>query len=306
MIKPKSLKMGDRVALIAPSSPVTEDKLRQALDSLCFLGLEPVQYPSCTMKSGYLSGTDAARAKDVNDSFSDPSISGIFCIRGGYGATRILPLLDYNMIRQNPKIFVGYSDITALHIAFNQICNFMTLHGPMPSRGYHIMDYFSLTSLSDAVFCRDPIGYMPNPPGEPIETIYQGFAEGLITGGNLSVMAAALGSPYEVDTKGKILFIEDVDERPYRIDRNLTALALAGKFDDCEGIILGTFADSEETELEPEDSLTLYEIFEQVIKPFKKPTIFNMRAGHIYPNITVPMGSMTMLDASEGIVKFLT
>jgi len=306
MIKPKSLKLGDRVALIAPSSPVTEDKLQQALDSLCFFGLTPVQYPSCTLKEGYLSGTDAERARDVNDSFSDPSIKGIFCIRGGYGATRILPRLNYDMIRRNPKVFVGYSDITALHIAFNQLCGFVTVHGPMPSRGYNVMDYFSLTSLSDAIFCEEAPGYVPNPPGERIETIYPGTAEGLIVGGNLSVMTAALGSPYEVDTKGKILFIEDVDERPYKIDRNLTALSLAGKFSDCAGIILGTFADSEETEFSPEDTLSLHEIFEQVIKPFKKPTVNNFRSGHIYPQFTIPMGIKTRMDATEGIVEFLT
>lgn len=304
MIKPKSLKAGNRVALIAPSSPVSEEKLRISLESLKFLRLEPIQYPSCTMKNGYLSGTDYYRAKDINDAFRNKSIDGIFCIRGGYGANRLLPLIDYKMIRNNPKMFVGYSDITALHTVFNKLCGFVTVHGPMPSTGYHIMDYYSLESLSDVIFSNEPIGLIPNPPNEPIETIYPGTAEGLITGGNLSVMVSSLGSPYEIDTRGKILFIEDVDERPYRIDKSLTALALAGKLEECSGIILGTFTNSEETEYEPNSTLTLSQIFEEVVAPFKKPTINNFRSGHIYPHITIPMGSRAYLDASVGIVKF--
>ena len=306
MIKPKILKAGDRVAIIAPSSPVSEEKLERSLESVGFLGLVPLQYPSCTMKSGYLSGTDEARAKDVNDAFSNPLIDGIFCIRGGFGATKILPLLDYNLIKNNPKMFLGYSDITALHIVLNQLCGLVTVHGPMPTSGYHTLDYLSLQSLTDALFCDGPVGLAPAPPDEPIETLYPGIAEGLIIGGNLSVLAATLGSPYEVDTKEKILFIEDVDERPYRLDRNLTALALAGKFDDCAGIILGTFADCEETELEEDETLTLTQIFNQVIKPLGKPTIYNFRAGHIYPQISIPMGARTRLDANNGTVEFLT
>jgi muramoyltetrapeptide carboxypeptidase len=305
MIKPKALSVGSRVALIAPSSPVSDEKLQLSLESIRFLGLIPIEYPSCTMSNGYLSGSDIARAKDINDSFNDSSIDGIFCVRGGYGATRILPLLNYEMIRNNPKFFHGYSDITALHIVFNKFCEFITYHGPMPSRGYHIMDYFSLKSLADTIFTNRPVGLAHNPPNEPIQCIVPGLAEGLITGGNLSVMAAALGSPFEVDTKDKILFIEEVEERPYRLDRNLTALALAGKFNDCVGIILGTFTDCDETEMEPALTLTLSNIIDQVIRPFGKPTINNFRSGHIYPHITIPMGVKTRLDALNGTVEFL-
>ncbi|NLP30894.1 MAG: LD-carboxypeptidase [Clostridiales bacterium] len=302
MMKPKSLKAGSRVALIAPSSPVSEGKLQSSLESLKFLRLEPVMFPSCTMKNGYLSGSDSCRAKDINDAFQDESIDGIFCIRGGYGATRLLPLIDYSIIKNNPKIFVGYSDITALHCVFNKLCGFITIHGPMPNTGYHLMDYYSLQSLSDLIFSNEAIGIVINPPNEYIETIYPGVAEGIITGGNLSVMVSALGSPYEIDTKDKILFIEDVDEPPYRIDRNLTALALAGKLNDCKGIILGTFDNCIESKGEP--TLSLKEIFEEIIVPFKKPTIYNFRSGHIYPQISIPMGAKTYLDATHNIVKF--
>ena len=305
MIKPRPLKQGDSVALLAPSSPVTEEKMTLALQSIRFLGLDPIPFPSCYMKNGYLSGTDAARAKDINDAFLDPSIHGIFCLRGGYGATRILPLLDYEGISCNPKFFAGYSDITALHTVFNKLCGLITYHAPMPSRGYHTLDYFSLESLSDAVFHGSSPGKVRNPPGEEIETIYPGITLGRIIGGNLSVMAATLGSPYEVDTRGKILFIEDVDELSYRIDRNLTALKLAGKLDESAGIILGTFADMPEENVEPDRTLSLSQIFDQTIHPLRIPTINNFRSGHIYPQITIPMGMTVQLNATEGTVAFI-
>ena len=305
MKKPNPLKRGDPVALIAPSSPVTEEKMEAARKSIQFLGLHPVPFPSSFMKNGYLSGTDEARAKDVNDAFLDSSIRGIFCLRGGYGATRILPLLDYENIKRHPKLFVGYSDITALHTVFNKFCGLITYHGPMPSRGYHTMDYFSLESLSAAVFHGSPPGMVFNPPKEEIEILCPGMARGQITGGNLSVMAAALGSQYEVDTKGKILFIEDVDELPYRIDRNLTALKLAGKLNDAAGIILGTFADIPEETGDPDSTLSLSQIFDQTICPLGIPTINNFRSGHIYPQVTIPMGMNAELNATDGTVAFI-
>ncbi|MGI6732944.1 MAG: S66 peptidase family protein [Anaerovoracaceae bacterium] len=305
MIKPHPLKKGDPVALIAPSSPVSEDKIELSLQSIRFLGLEPIPFPSCFLKNGYLSGMDEARAKDVNDAFLDPDIRGIFCLRGGYGATRILPLLDYASIRRNPKFFAGYSDITALHTVFNRLCEFITYHAPMPARGYESLDSFTLESLSVAVFCGPQPGKVENPPGETLETICSGIARGEITGGNLSVMAAALGSPYEIDTRGKILFIEEVDELPYRIDRNLTALKLAGKLQAAEGIILGTFSDIPEEDIDPSDTLSLSEIFDQVIRPLGIPTVNNLRSGHIYPQIVIPMGMTAELNATEGTVAFI-
>ncbi|MBR0596314.1 LD-carboxypeptidase [Clostridiales bacterium BAD-6] len=305
MNRPKCLKKGDRIALIAPSSPVTEEKLALSVRSVEFLGLTPVLFPTCTMKHGYLSGSDEARAKDINHAFRDPSIDGIFCLRGGYGVTRILPYIDYDIVRNNPKLFLGYSDITGLHMVFNMKCSLVTLHSPMPSRGWDTMDPISLGCLSHLLFNAEPPGPTPAVEGESIERINPGIAEGISIGGNLSLMTATLGTPYEIDTKGKILFIEDVDEKHYKLDRGLTSLALAGKFRDCAGIVLCTWADCDEPDTPPEDNLTLGEIFEEVVKPFEKPTINNFRAGHIYPHIAIPMGVKTRLDASEGTVTFL-
>jgi muramoyltetrapeptide carboxypeptidase len=305
MIKPKHLKPGDRIALIAPSSPLDEDKLMQTVDSVKFLGLKPVLFPSVAMRHGYLSGPDWARAQDVNTAFADPEIDGIFCVRGGFGVTRILNLIDFETIANNPKVFLGYSDITGLHVAINQLCCLITFHGTMPSSGWRNRDSITLKSLTEALFIPAPIGPAPCIPDEPVETVNPGVAMGRITGGNLSLLASTLGSPYEVDTKNKILFIEEVDEKNYKVDRELTALALAGKFSDCSGIILGTWDGVGDPDTPPEKNLTLRQIFDEVVKPFCKPTVNNFRAGHIYPQITIPMGVKTLLDASNGLVSFL-
>lgn len=305
MIKPKHLKPGDRIALIAPSSPVDGDKLAQTVDSVEFLGLKPVLFPSATMRHGYLSGPDGVRAQDVSNAFADPEIDGIFCIRGGFGVTRILDRIDYKMIAKNPKVFLGYSDITGLHVALNQLCHLITFHGTMPSSGWRTRDPVTLQSLVENLFIPAAAGPAPCIPDEPIEIINPGAAIGRIIGGNLSLLTATLGSPYEVDTRNKILFIEEVDEKNYKVDRGLTSLALAGKFSDCRGIILGTWDGVGDPDLEPEKNLTLSQIFREVVKPFGKPTVNNFRAGHIYPQITIPMGVNTLLDAGNGIVSFL-
>lgn len=305
MIKPKHLNPGDRIALIAPSSPVDKDKLQLSIESIEFLGLKPILYPSATLVHGYLSGYDEVRVSDLNNAFADPKIDAVFCLRGGYGITRILNKIDFKTISKNPKLLLGYSDITGLHIALNQICNMITLHTTMPSRGWNSLDSITLKSLTDNIFSPIPTGQPPLIEGEPIEIIHPGIAEGCIIGGNLSLLTATLGSPYEVDTKNKILFIEEVDEKNYKIDRGLTSLALAGKFSDCKGIILGTWADCGDPEIESEKNLTLHQIFDEVISPFGKPAINNFRAGHIYPQITIPMGTKTRLDATKGTVEFL-
>ena len=305
MIKPKCLKHGNRIALIAPSSPVDSEKLTLAVDSVKFLGMIPVLYPSATMTHGYLSGPDEVRAADINNAFADPEIDAVFCLRGGYGILRVLDKINYRVISKNPKLLLGYSDITGLHVALNQLCNLITLHSPMPARGWQTLDPVTLRSLADNLFSPEPIGPAPFIDGEPLEIINSGVAEGPVTGGNLSLLAASLGSPYEIDTKNKILFIEETDEKNYRIDRGLTALALAGKFKDCAGIILGTWADCGDPDLQPEKNLSLRQIFDEVVKPFGKPAVNNFRAGHIYPQISIPMGVKTRLDTEKGTVAFL-
>ncbi|MCB6994012.1 LD-carboxypeptidase [bacterium 210820-DFI.6.37] len=284
--RPAPLKKGDRAAIIAPASPVPKAVLDTAVQSIKFLDLVPVVMPGCALSSGYLAGPDPVRARDLNQAFADPSISGIFCLRGGYGTPRLLPLLDFKTIQKNPKRFIGYSDITALHTAFNQICGFMTFHGPMPSADYRKLDPFSLGSLKHSLFASSLSGFLKNPSGESFQVLYPGKARGILTGGNLSMLAATLGSPYEIDARGKILFIEEVSEPLYRVDRCLTALNLAGKFRDCAGVILGTFTDCQGAS----DSLTPEEIFQEITAPWRKPAIANFRAGHVDSQSTVALG----------------
>ena len=303
MIKPVPLKPGDKVAILAPSSPVPADVLEKSIRSIEFLDLVPAVYESCMLHHGYLAGNDMTRARDINSAFADSTIKGIFCLRGGYGAMRLLPLLDFDMIKRNPKVFIGYSDITALHTAFNNICGFMTFHGPMPSTDYTVHSSYTVDSLKENIF-----GYKPhkvyNPEGKTMAALAEGKACGTITGGTLSLLSGTLGSPYEIDTKNKILFIEDVSEEPYRIDRNLTALALAGKFDESAGILFGIFADCESKDTSKE-FLTLDRIIDEVVLSCGKPLLTGFHAGHIYPQPTIPMGATVVLDTSKDYIEFI-
>ena len=295
MIRPRPLFPGARVALVAPASAVPEEKLQPALAYVKSLGLEPVVYPSCCFanRDGYLAASDAQRAKDLHDAFADPSIDGIWCIRGGYGGHRILPLLDAELIRSNPKWFGGYSDVTALHTFFNQICGFETYHCTMPSTEPN-PDAFTLRYLKDALF-GNLSGVLSSPEGRNPNTLVPGTASGALCGGNLSLLAASLGTPWEIDTKGKILFLEDIGEKTYRVDAMLTQLRNAGKFRDCAGIILGAWTDCPPEY--PEKTLVLPEIFEQLIVPAGKPAIMDVACGHVLPTLSLPLGRMCTLDA---------
>ena len=297
MITPKPLFPGASVALLAPASAVPEEKLQPALDYVRSLGLEPVVYPSSFFRNrdGYLAATDTQRAKDINDAFSDPSIDGIWCIRGGYGGHRILPLLDGEMIRRNPKWFGGYSDVTALHTFFNQVCGFETYHCTMPSTEPNPYEY-TLGWLKKALF-GSLTGEMTAPEGEKPNALVSGIASGILCGGNLSLLAASLGTPWEIDTRGKILFLEDIGEKTYRVDSMLTQLRNAGKFRDCVGIILGAWTDCPPEY--PEKTLLLPEIFEQLIVPAGKPCIKDVACGHVLPTLSLPLGRMCTLDADN-------
>ncbi len=300
MMTPKPLFPGARVALVAPSSAVPEEKLHSALDYVRSLGLEPVTYPSCYFENrdGYLAACDAQRAKDLNDAFADPAIDGIWCIRGGYGAHRILPMLDGEVIARNVKWFGGYSDVTALHTYFNQECGFETYHCIMPSTEPY-PDMFTLRWLKKALF-GGLTGELSSPEGECPGTLVPGRAEGILCGGNLSLLAASLGTPWEIDTKGKILFLEDIGEKTYRVDGMLTQLRNAGKFRDCAGIILGAWTDCPPEF--PEKTLLLPEIFQQLIVPAGKPAICGVACGHVLPTLSLPMGRSCVLDADSGTI----
>ncbi|HAU34511.1 MAG TPA: LD-carboxypeptidase, partial [Lysinibacillus sp.] len=244
MICPKALKKGDTIGLISASGATPPDRLQPAIASIEKLGLKVVVGETCHARHGYLAGTDDQRAADVHRMFQDPTIDGIFCVRGGYGATKILPLLDFEVIKANPKVFVGYSDVTALHIAFNQLSGFVTYHTPMPSTEFirQEMDDYTWQSFCQQIMAVGVEEYdLENPVDQPMSKLVAGSATGTLIGGNLTLVTASLGTPYEIDTKGKILFLEDIDESEQRVDRMLTQLKLAGKLDDVAGILLGAW-----------------------------------------------------------------
>lgn len=304
---PRPLCQGDRVALIAPASPAPRGAAARAAEGLRSLGLIPELFPSCTSlaeggascftgsAASYLSGSDALRASDLLRAFTDDHIRGIFCLRGGYGSMRLLPLLDFQEIRKHPKVFCGFSDITALHIALQQKCGFITFHGPMPQTDYRALDDYSRNSLQNALF-RHRFSFK-NPPEEPLFPLFGGEADGILTGGNLTLIQSLQGSPYALHTEKKILFLEEVNEPTYRIDRMLTSLRLSGALTGLSGILLGTFTKpGEEGPALPDSLLSL---FREMFAPLGIPVLAGLSAGHHFPQITLPLGARISFSADS-------
>lgn len=298
MLKGKKLKTGDTIGLIGPSGTVREaGAVDQAIAYIQQLGFKVKVGLSAHAKYGYLSGTDDVRAGDINDMFADEEVDAIVCTRGGYGTMRILDQLDYDVIRANPKIFVGFSDITAIHAALLKECGLVTFHGPMATRWKaEFPDGFTQDAFYKTVMQPAPAGELRNAAGyRARETVHPGSAEGLLVGGNLMLVTSLLGTPYELDTKGKILFLEEIGERTYCIDRMLTQLRLAGKLDDCAGIIFGDFCDCPVEY--PQFGLTIEEIIRDIVAPCGKPVFTGLQAGHVAPKLTLPLGVRCRMDA---------
>ncbi|MBS4200841.1 LD-carboxypeptidase [Bacillus sp. FJAT-49732] len=295
----QALKKGDTIGLTAPAGPVNKERLEKAISKIIEMGFNVEVGETCNEKyGGYLAGRPEQRANELNSMFANQGISAIFCLRGGYGSLHLLPLLDYEAITNNPKLFVGYSDITALHVAFQQKCDLPTIHGPMPASDLVDADNFTIHSLISILTNYPFKGKVENPENSPICTLVPGTAKGMIIGGNLSVIVSTLGTPYEIETKGKILFLEDIGEEPYRIDRMLTQLVLAGKFSDAVGIVLGTWTEC--TSERYADGFQVEDLFKKIIAPIGKPTIFNVKAGHCKPTLTLPLGLSAYIDAENG------
>ncbi|WP_372997643.1 LD-carboxypeptidase [Lutispora sp.] len=297
-MKPKVLKKGDTIGLIAPSSSVPESKAKACIEWVKSAGYNVKWGESIFQSRGYLSGSDELRAHDINMMFGDKEVDAIFCIRGGYGTMRILDMIDYDLIKNNPKIFIGYSDITTLHTAFLQKTGLITFHGPMvASFAKKGLDKLSKDYFDRALMNPEPLGDIINPPDVPIRAYNGGAATGKIVGGNLSLLADTMGTPYEIDTKGKILLIEEVGERPYNLDRMLLQLKLGGKFEDAVGIVIGDWADCEPEE--GEESLTIDEVIEDIVVPCGKPILSGYKIGHCSPNITIPIGVEAHIDCEN-------
>ncbi|WP_270939849.1 S66 peptidase family protein [Romboutsia lituseburensis] len=298
---PESLKVGDTIGLIAPSGPLRKGNIEQIKSAIESYGYSVKIGESCYLQyKGYLAGDDETRAKDVEKMFLDDSIDAIMCLRGGYGASRILDKIDYKLVSENPKVFIGFSDITGLHIAFNQICNLSTYHGIMAYTAPK-WDEFTYASFINAINFDEEL-IIHNPTKEKMYTIFEGKAEGKLTGGNLSLITSTLGTKYEINTKNKILFIEEIGEYIYRIDRMLMHLYHAGKLNDCSGIIYGDFNDCRKFN---EEDNEIIDLLREISEKVNKPAIYNLQAGHCMPMLTLPLGANCYMDATNCNVKFM-
>lgn len=305
MLYGKRLKKGDTIGFVGASGSIrTKGSLEKSVKIAEELGFRVKLGESCGQVYGYLSGTDEVRARDVNALFRDDEVDAIFCVKGGYGTMRMLDQLDYEAVKANPKIFLGYSDITAMHIAYLEKCGLVTFHGPMPASCWvDDMDDYSFRSMLQMMMEPEAEMIIRNPADIEARTIIPGTAEGMLVGGNLSLIDGLLGTPYELDTKGKILFLEDIGEKTYRLDHMLTHLRLAGKFDDCAGIVLGTFVDCP---IEfPDFGFSLEEIVRDVVEPCGKPIFTGLQAGHCSPKMTLPLGVHCRMNADECTLELL-
>lgn len=294
-VKPAKLQKGSTIGIVAPAGPCyRKNEIANCVKAIEKLGFNVVPGNTVYMDKGYLAGEDFERARDINEFFMNQDIDGIICLRGGYGSQRILDKIDYDMIRRNPKVFIGYSDITAIHSALNRICGLVTFHGPI-ALNFCGMDEFTLNSFLNCVTSSEPLGEVKNPGNiGKIYSLCSGEAAGQLVGGNLSLLSSSIGSPYEIDTRGKILFIEDVGEEPYRVDRMLTQLILSGKLSDCNGIVLGQWTKCEA--VEPEKNLSLTEVLIDRLMPLGKPVLCNLACGHEKTKITIPLGVMSRIS----------
>ncbi|WP_242171616.1 MULTISPECIES: LD-carboxypeptidase [unclassified Pseudomonas] len=280
------------IGLIAPAGPATFD-VEKAGQWMRARGHELRIFPGVYERDGYLAGSDAVRLRDLHAAFADPEIDAIFCLRGGYGTPRLLDSLDFNLLRANPKPFVGYSDITALHLAITRHAGFVTFHGPMLNADL-LGDKQQPTESSLFSMLRGQLSagsVLAHPVAYPLTTIEPGIACGPLLGGNLSMIAAVMGTDYEIDADGIILFIEDVNEPLYRIDRLLTHLRLAGKLAHIAGVLVGDMAGV--------DNAALERLLKQTFEPLCIPVLSGWRTGHCDPNLTLPMGARVRLDAGE-------
>ena len=303
ILKPGPLLPGMTVGLIAPSGAVRDPLMvPKAVAGLEARGYKVRIGRSCYEKHGYLAGSDALRAAEVNRMFADDSIDAIICIRGGYGVTRIQPLLDYPLIAAHPKVFSGYSDITALESALFTKTGLITFQGSMGNAEFGSDDYGQVSheSFLRCVAQTSAPGLLENPDGYPRKTLFGGIAEGRLIGGNLSLLAACCGTPFSYDYSGKIVFIEDINEATYAIDRMLTQLLRSGDLQKCCGILIGEFTNCREEH--PDFCLSLQEIFHELLEPLKIPVLCGIRSGHCSPRLTLPIGANCRLDADKQTV----
>lgn len=292
-VKPERLKRGDKVGIIAPASPPDLEKLKKAIPFFEeTLGVELVFGKNLESQYGYLAGRDEERASDLMEMFLNPDIKAIFSACGGYGTARIADLLDYKAIKNHPKIFWGYSDITYLHTAIRQRAGLVTFHGPMLASDIGNKEVHSITKRSfNQLFSPEALCYTEEISS--LHVLVEGMAEGELVGGNLCLITSSLGTKNEIETDGKILFIEDVHEEPRNVDRYLNQLWNAGKLKGIRGLVIGDFSDGE---TERQKTLTLEEVLQHYAALIGKPAMSGFMIGHCDPHFSIPLGTSCTID----------
>ncbi len=292
LIKPACLHPGDTIGIAAPASPFDKKSFKEGVGIIESLGFNVKTPENVFKRDGYLAGSDKERAESLMRLFEDDAIQAIFCARGGFGSMKLLPLLDFRIISKNPKIFVGFSDITALSLAIYQQCGMATFHGPLVTTLGNGSEA-TIASLKTAISSTAPLVLTPSPP----LVLHPGKASGPVAGGNLTVLTHLLGTPYEPSFHGHILFLEDRGEAPYRIDRLLSQLKLAGHLDGVSGLILGTFQDCG-------DPKEIYNIVTEALRDTQIPILAGFDLGHGPENLTIPLGLRANLDTEKGNLQF--
>jgi muramoyltetrapeptide carboxypeptidase len=306
--KDKYLRQGDTIGLVAPAGFVDEDRLEKTKMNLDVLGLKYHYSKTLLRKHGYLAGSDSMRLNELHNMYADQNIDGIWCVKGGYGTTRILDYLDFDLIKKNKKPLIGYSDITALLNTIHQKTGSPCFHGPISSSkmtdytSQYLSPIFGLEGQHNIMHSNDNVERGLTEDIYKFSTINSGVATGDLVGGNLTLLVSLLGTKHEVNTKKKLVFIEDVGEAPYRVDRMLTQLISAGVFNKAKGIIFGIFVGCQQKN---EKKQKLQEVIHERIKRLKVPAAYGISFGHTDDQCTFPIGAKATFDADSGIVTLL-
>jgi len=307
LLKPERLCFGDTIGIIAPSSPPPDPQaVDRAAEALEKFGFKPKLAENIRARHGFLAGGDRERAGDLMRMFTDKTVKAIICLRGGYGAARILNLLDYKIIRHHPKILSGFSDITSLHCAFAKKVNMISVHAPMLNGGLQSKDLpeFTRSSFFRTVMeAKAPGSIVSGYDPKNISTLRCGVAKGRMIGGNLAVLCASIGTPFEPPFRGRILFIEDINEQPYRLDRMLTQLLNAGILQKLTGVAVGVNRDCEDDGKDrviDEYRQSSADVMAERLSSLGVPVVMGLPFGHVALNATIPIGARATLDGDNG------
>lgn len=307
-IKPKRLQAGDLIGLVTPGSFIPDQALEKAVKNLEGLGFRTALAPNIRAKMGYVAGTDQQRLDDLHGMFANPEIKAVWCARGGYGCTRLLPRINFNLIRQNPKVFIGYSDITALLNAVWQKTGLIGFHGPVASSTFtaYTTEHLLAVLVEGQAPHEIPLATDYASSTDPLfqfQTLQPGKVQGTLVGGNLTLLSAMAGTEFALNAAGKLVFMEDIDEKPYRVDRMLTQLQQSAHLKDALGFALGIFSGCEADA--GDESLTLGETVSQQLIGTGAPAVYGLSFGHVQHQCTLPVGIMAQLDTQTRMITLL-